>query len=182
MIRLTYFTEADIEQLVAWNADTSAAFLMQWSGKEFTYPLTKAQIERYMQESNKANATKLIYKVIDEASNQVIGFCALNKIDYQHKSARISKILIGESSMRGKGFGRQIIQALLQIGFETLHLHRISLGVFDFNQAAISCYKNVGLKVEGVLRDTCLVDNEYWSLYEMSMLEQEYNTLIQVYN
>ena len=67
-----------------------------------------------------------------------------------------------------------MIKAILKIGFEDLNLHRISLGVYDFNTAAIKCYKSSGFSVDGVSRDVLLHQHEWWSLVEMSILEDEW--------
>jgi RimJ/RimL family protein N-acetyltransferase len=53
-------------------------------------------------------------------------------------------------------------------------LHRISLGVFDFNERAIRCYEKVGFSREGLLRDARRFKDYYWNLIEMSMLEHEW--------
>ncbi|MEI9955180.1 MAG: GNAT family protein [Ferruginibacter sp.] len=67
-----------------------------------------------------------------------------------------------------------MVSAVLKIGFQTLQLHRIDLGAYDFNKAAISCYKKAGLTVEGISRDCLLFKNQWWSLVEMSILEEEW--------
>ncbi len=63
---------------------------------------------------------------------------------------------------------------VLKIGFDELGLHRLSLGVFDFNHAAIRCYEKSGFVKEGLLRDVRKVEGAYWSLIEMSILENEW--------
>jgi hypothetical protein len=41
------------------------------------------------------------------------------------------------------------MRALVRLAFDDLSLHRLSLSVFDFNGAAISCYERVGFVKEG---------------------------------
>ena len=67
-----------------------------------------------------------------------------------------------------------MVKELVKIGFEQLHLHRISLGVYDKNKAAIKCYQNCGFRTDGVLRDIQKYKDGYWSLMEMSILEHEW--------
>jgi len=62
----------------------------------------------------------------------------------------------------------------LDIGFGELGLHRIDLVVFDFNTAAIKCYERAGFTREGHLREARKIGSEYWTLYQMSVLEQEW--------
>ena len=39
------------------------------------------------------------------------------------------------------------------------------------------CYQKAGFKTDGVLRDVLKWENEYWSLAEMSILEEEWRAL-----
>ena len=47
-------------------------------------------------------------------------------------------------------------------------------GDCDFNKSAIACYEKAGLKIEGTFRDVRKINDEYWSLINMSILENEY--------
>lgn len=71
-----------------------------------------------------------------------------------------------------KGFGKTIIQELIRIGFEDLKLHRLDLGVYDFNEQAIKCYKDCGLEIEGLFKENSKIGNEYWSTYNMSIINR----------
>jgi RimJ/RimL family protein N-acetyltransferase len=70
-----------------------------------------------------------------------------------------------------------MVKAVLQIGFEDLQLHRISLGVYNTNKAATACYEKAGLKIEGIHRDILFYNSVYWSNIEMAILEDEWRTL-----
>ena len=48
--------------------------------------------------------------------------------------------------------------------------------MFDFNQPAIRAYEHAGMKIEGLLRDVRVVGDEFWSVYQMSMLEDEWRS------
>jgi RimJ/RimL family protein N-acetyltransferase len=67
------------------------------------------------------------------------------------------------------------MEKVLSIGFNQLNLHRISLGVFDFNTAAIKCYESVGFIKEGHMRDVLWFKDAYWSIIEMSILKHEWS-------
>lgn len=172
MIELQYFERSDFQQLISWI--DSPQFLLQWSGPAFDYPLTEEQLEKYIENANKEESDTLVYKVIDQETGDVIGHISLGKIDRKNNSARIGKVLVGNQDVRGKGIGQQMIKAILKIAFDQLHLHRVSLGVFDFNTSAIACYEKAGFIKEGLHRDSSKNEDEYWSLWEMSMLEDEW--------
>ncbi|WP_286230122.1 GNAT family N-acetyltransferase [Neobacillus mesonae] len=177
MIELKYFDRSDFKQLIEWI--DSPQFMLQWSGPTFEYPLTESQLEKYIENANSENAEAMIYKVIETETGKVIGHISLGRIDRKHKSARIGKVLIGDQSVRGKGIGQQMINGILSIAFDELHLHRVSLGVFDFNTSAITCYEKAGFIKEGLLRDSSKNIDEYWNQWEMSILENEWREMKQ---
>ncbi|WP_062109575.1 GNAT family N-acetyltransferase [Bacillus niameyensis] len=172
MIQLKYFERSDFKQLIQWIK--TPEFLLQWGGPGFNYPLDEVQLEKYIESANKEGSETFVYKVIDNETENVIGHISLGKIDRKNKSARVGKVLVGDKNTRGKGIGQQMIKETLKIAFDELHLHRVGLGGFDFNVTAIACYEKAGFIKEGLLRDSRKHGNEYWSLWEMSILENEW--------
>lgn len=172
MIKLKYFEPADFQQLINWIE--TPQFLLQWGGPAFSYPLTENQLAKYIECANTDNSDTLIYKAIDNETGNVIGHISLGKIDKINKSARVGKVLVGDKNVRGKGVGNLLMKEILQVAFDELNLHRVSLGVFDFNVSAIACYEKVGFIKEGLLRDSRKNGDEYWNLWEMSILENEW--------
>ncbi|TYS86205.1 GNAT family N-acetyltransferase [Rossellomorea aquimaris] len=172
MVKLKYFESIDFKQLIDWI--DSPQFLLQWGGPAFSYPLTENQLEKYIENANNDNSDTLIYKVIDNETGNVIGHISLGKIDRINKSARVGKVLVGDKNVRGKGVGELLMEEILKVAFDELNLHRVSLGVFDFNLSAIACYEKAGFIKEGLLRDARKNDDEYWNLWEMSILEDEW--------
>jgi len=172
LIQLQKFEKSDIYQLIGWIG--SPAFLLQWAGSTFHYPLTETQLECYIENANRKESDVYIYKVIDQETDMVIGHISLGRIDSKHRSARIGKVLVGERDVRGKGIGGQMIAEVLKVAFDELKLHRVCLGVFDFNTSAIACYEKAGFVKEGLLRDCRKNGDEYWSMWEMSILEREW--------
>ncbi len=179
MIRLQLIEKEDLKNIVAWNKDTSPEFLMQWAGPYMQYPLTINQMEQYMENSNVngENTDTYFYKMVDTETGKMVGSIELGKIDRINNSARIGKVLIGTEETRGKGFGRQAITQIVRVGFEDLKLHRITLGVFDFNESALRCYKSAGFRIEGNMKKSRRIGNEYWNLLEMAILEKEWRAL-----
>ncbi|MGA5673251.1 GNAT family N-acetyltransferase [Bacillus bombysepticus] len=167
VIKLESFKKSDFKQLINWI--NSEEFLIQWSGNAFTFPLDEQQLEKYIESAN-----TLAFKVVDEETSDVIGHISLGQIDNINKSARIGKVLVGNTKMRGRSIGKHMMKAVLHIAFDELKLHRVTLGVYDFNTSAISCYEKIGFVKEGLLRESKRVGETYWNLWEMGMLEYEW--------
>lgn len=166
MILLEKFDRSDFDRLISWI--DSEESMIQFSGPIFNYPISHEQLDKYL----KADS-RLVYKAINTGSGEIIGHAELNNIDNKNKCARICRILIGDKQNRNKGFGKAIIKELIRIGFHDLQLHRLDLGVFEFNQQAIKCYKDCGFEIEGLLKDTTKMGDEYWSIYNMSIINKD---------
>jgi RimJ/RimL family protein N-acetyltransferase len=172
MIELKYFEPSDFQRLINWIK--TPEFLLQWGGPNFSYPLNDLQLEKHLKNANKDSSDTLIYSVLDKGKREVIGHISLGNTDRKNKSARVGKVLVGDKNVRGKGIGHLMMSEILNVAFDELKLHRVSLGVFDFNLSAIACYEKAGFIKEGLHRDVRKIGDKYWSLWEMSILESEW--------
>lgn len=173
MVRLEYFTREDFEQLKQWIS--TEELMMKWAGSLFRFPLTNRSLAWYIKDTNNLpTSNAYIYKAIDTDTGETIGHISLGGISKKNRSGRISRVLVGDTAARGKGYCKQMVSAVLKIGFQDLQLHRICLGVYDFNPAAVKCYESAGMIIEGKQRDVLSFKGEWWTLVEMSILESEW--------
>ena len=173
MIALEPFTPDDFAQLIAWI--DNERLLTEWSGSLFGFPLTPADLAWYVRGANDFAAPDVfIYKAVERATGQTVGHISLGSISQRDRSGRITRVLVGPGAARGRGYCAAMVRALVRIGFAELGLHRIGLGVYDFNHGAIRCYQKCGFHTDGTLRDVARYGGEYWSLVEMSLLEDEW--------
>lgn len=176
MITLEPFTAADFPQLIAWV--DSERLMKEWSGSMFSFPLSEAGLAWYIEGANNLDDPGVfIYKGVDGKTGVTLGHISLGGISRRDRAGRITRVLVGNTTERRRGVCQGMVQALLRIGFEELDLHRISLGVYDFNHAAIRCYLKSGFQQEGLLRDVVRHGDAYWSLVEMSILAPEWRAL-----
>lgn len=163
MIQLELFKEEDFSRLINWVDSKKLMYI--FSAERFTFPINHQQLLKYINTKD-----RIAYKVIDKTTNEIIGNADFSNINKKSESARICSVLIGNKESRNKGFGTQIINELVRIGFDEMKLHRIDLGVYDFNKQAIKCYEKCGFQIEGLLKENIKFENEYWSTYNMSIL------------
>ncbi|MCW3108388.1 MAG: hypothetical protein JWQ09_2894 [Segetibacter sp.] len=177
MVKLEYFDKEDFKQLIEWM--NSEHLITNWAGSLFKFPLTEDSLDWYIEDTNDLDKSDaFVYKAVDTKTGKTVGHISLGGISEKNRAARISRVLVGNTAERGKGYCTGMINALLKIGFEELKLHRISLGVYDINKSAIRCYEKCGFVKEGLMRDVLRYqDDTYWSLYEMSILEDEWREL-----
>lgn len=113
------------------------------------------------------------FSIMLKNTNRLIGSISLKNINKTFGSAELG-IMIGEKTKWSKGYGTEAIQLLLDFAFNVLRLHSVSLNVYDFNPRAIACYKKVGFKKAGKLREAYYFGGEYHNSILMDILEKEF--------
>jgi RimJ/RimL family protein N-acetyltransferase len=108
-----------------------------------------------------------------------LGFVALfNGTDFPVSNQRRMELGISFTrSVRGRGFGSEAINWILDRAFIDMNLHKVYLNCFEFNTRAIHTYKKVGFHLDGTFRDSYWFQRRYWDGYQYSMLEQEWEEL-----
>lgn len=111
------------------------------------------------------------YAILDLEGN-FVGIVELMNISWKNRRGELSIAI--EASHRGKGFGYQAINEILNIGFYELGLNRIWLRVLDNNIRAIELYEKIGFVLEGVCREESLREGRFYNQLQMSMLKKEW--------
>lgn len=136
------------------------------------FPKTETDERKYLETvSNSPEAVKMA--IVVKKSNQHIGVCGLHAIQWQDRCAEFG-ILIGEVDSRGKGYGTEATRLTVAYAFETLNLHRVQLGVLDFNSGGIVAYEKVGFIREGLERKRCYREGKYHDHLLYGLLAEEY--------
>lgn len=105
--------------------------------------------------------------------SRAVGEVVINEVDPDNHSANIRISLFDETDL-GKGYGTEAMRLMVAYGFREMDLHRISLGVYDFNPRAVHVYEKIGFVREGVFRDALYWDGEYVNEIRMSILKHEW--------
>lgn len=141
-ISLEFFTAQDIDRLISWVSNERD--LLQFAGPIFQFPLTREQLEDYLNDKN-----RYVFNIVQNPTNKVIGHCEAFTTD--KNSVKLCRILIADQSYRGKGFGFSATRELMEWCFTNLKVKSFELNVYDFNIAAIKCYEKLGfLKTQEV--------------------------------
>ena len=167
MIKLVPFDKTDFNQLISWI--DSQETLMQFAGPIFTYPLTAQQLIQYLDDKK-----RIAYKVVNELHNQSIGHAEIYLPNKQ--MAYLCRIMIGDPVYRGKGFGQQIVNQLLEIAFTQLGVEKTELNVFDWNTNAIKCYEKAGFVINSDKAKKRVVKGQTWTALNMTLTKTQWQT------
>ncbi|MDB4195526.1 GNAT family N-acetyltransferase [Flavobacteriales bacterium] len=154
MINLHPFTNKDFDRLINWI--NSEEELVQFAGPMFSFPLTKNQLEEYV---NKEGILPKI--VIDSESGEVIGHCELN---FVNEFPRLGKILIGNKSYRGKGLGNDLVELMISEIKKIESSEKVELKVYERNTTAVNLYTKKGFVIQPEhTYDLELPNGEFWT-------------------
>jgi [ribosomal protein S5]-alanine N-acetyltransferase len=106
------------------------------------------------------NRSFMLFLLIEKASGEIIGRCGLHNWSVDDRRAEIGYVMEADDYKR-KGFMTEAVQAILDYGFNTLHLNRIEALVAAGNVASLGVLKKFHFEQEGVLRQHCY-SNEAW--------------------
>ena len=103
-----------------------------------------------------------------------VGYVILAGLLNANQSIEFRRIVITD---KGKGYGKQTVEIVKKLAFETYNAHRLWLDVKVQNHRAQAIYKAAGFAIEGTFRECLKSENGYESLVIMSILQREYRNL-----
>ena len=136
-------------------------------------PLTQEQQEQWYERAILGSKTSIIFAIFEQGTGRPVGQSGLYGIDYRNRTAEFA-IAIGEPTARGKGYGTEATQLMLDYAFTALGLHNVMLRVFSFNIAGIRTYIRAGYKEFGRRRECYLMGSTAWDVIYMECLASEW--------
>lgn len=161
--------ETDAEPWAGWSRDSEFARLMD---SESAVPMSPKQAKEEMEKAG-PNPNFFPFVIRTLADDRLVGFVGLFGLQWTHGDAWVG-IGIGDRADWGKGYGTEAMRLLLRFAFTELNLHRVSLGLLDYNLRALRSYQKVGFVLEGRSREDVHRDGRYWDSLWMGILREDW--------
>ena len=93
------------------------------------------------------------YQVVAEIEGHVVGFAELLTEPDEPRQRHVGDLnmVATHADWLGRGVGRALSEAIVELSFNWLNLTRLGLIVFTDNTAAIKLYESLGFRVEGTM-------------------------------
>ena len=167
-IYLSPIDKNDYPKYTKWINDMEVSLGMTFANMLIDEESEKNALERLAKE-------QFNFAIILKENDEVIGNVGFPKLDYINRTGEVG-IFIGDKNYWGNGYGKEALELLLDFGFNLLNLNNIYLKVYSFNTQAIKCYKKIGFKEAGKLREAKIIcGNKYDEVY-MDMLAKEFKS------
>lgn len=167
-----YFSNIEKEDMVhLYNWFSDIEFLKYY---DYVPPVPKSQdeVNQIFSDYN-IKKESLVFAVRLLSDNKIIGIAGFDDIIKSNQTATLF-IGIGNRELRGKGYGKEVLNKLLNYGFNTINLHRIQLNVLEFNVFAIKLYESAGFKKEGIYREFVFRDDSRYNMFLYGLLKTEW--------
>ena len=168
---LTRSDSSNISELLQWVPERDD--LRAWSGTYFSYPLTSSQLLDHSGRLENAGHLSLsFFGSLENGEAAAYGeICEIQR----GASAMLRRILVRPGNFRRKGYREKFVGKLLNIAFREYEVHRVYLGVFEFNEAAIALYRKLNFTHEGAWREHVRDGEEFLTLNWMGILRAEWD-------
>jgi diamine N-acetyltransferase len=140
-------------------------------------PVSLDQVERWFE----ARATPahigsvVVFTIYERDTWRPIGNTALEQINLRDRTAEFG-IFIGESDLRGSGYGTEATRLMLDYAFTGLGLQNIMLRVWEYNLAGIRVYEKAGFREFGRRTRAHLLNGEWWDDIYMQVLADDFRS------
>ena len=172
LVRLSAVAPEEFSKALArWERDSE--FMRLLEGRAFHLNSAK-KIKEWLDKEMEGTKAELHWFTMRSLhEDKLLGDIILNVINWGSRDSFVG-IGIGERDFLGKGYGSEAMQLILQFAFVELNLHRVTLGVFEYNPRAIRSYEKIGFQHEGRMRGALLRDGKRWDMFYMGILHEDW--------
>ncbi len=166
MIRLRPYKACDAKEIVSWIGDEIA--FRKWCADRYdSYPITADDMNSHYIDMA---YTDSFYEMTAFDETGLIGHMIMRFTDERKSVLRFGFIIV-DNKKRGMGYGKQMLETAVKYAFDILKAEKITLGVFENNEAAYRCYKSVGFcDVTTDEPEFYHIFNEKWKCLELELV------------
>ena len=161
-LRLRPYEASDARTIISWIGDEVA--FRKWCADRYdSYPITAEDMNDNYDKGAESGGLFPVTAVDDSG---IVGHLIMRYTDDEKTVIRFGFIIVDDKK-RGMGYGRKMLDEAARYAFEKLNAQKITLGVFDNNEAAHRCYRSVGFT--DTTTETFPFFNEEWKCIEMEL-------------
>jgi RimJ/RimL family protein N-acetyltransferase len=169
-VRFRALEREDLRLLHGWENDSE---LIMYSRSRPLNFVSLVQLEKQYEEWMKdERELHFIVELVD--SKEAVGIARLQRQDWSNVRSVDIGTYIGKKELWGKGLGREITVALLEMSFNQLNAERCQAWSVEYNRRAHSTLEACGFRKGGAVRQTVFVNGRKWDSVHFDILRDEY--------
>ncbi len=161
-MELREYKKEDADEIIKWINNEKE--LRLWSMDRYKdYPINSDDINNNYIECMEDN-NFYPFTLVD--NNKVIGHLIMRHPNNDKDIIRLGFIIV-DHSIRGKGYGKALINEAINYAINNYRPREINLGVFTNNSSAYYCYQKIGFETIRIDKDVYKYHDESWDCAEM---------------
>jgi RimJ/RimL family protein N-acetyltransferase len=171
LTRLTGVQVEDAELALEDRYDSPGRQLLQ-GGVELSTTLEEMR-EKLAKYANCADIDGLVLFSIRDLADQRVGTLSLHS-----RNPKDGVFSFGVSvalPYRGKGYSQDAVRLLLKYGFWEQRYHKCNSACLSNNPASIRMHENLGFLLEGLRRQVCFMNGQYYDEVLFGMTQEEFD-------
>ena len=152
-----YACDPNVTRFLTWQPHPNPA----WTMRYLAYVATRYRAGEFFD-----------WAVVLRENQKMIGTCGFTSFSYEHNSAEIGYVL--NPSYWGQGIALEAAQAVMDVGFRVLNLHRIEAKFILGNDRSRRVMEKAGMSFEGYQREAMYILDGYKTIGVCSILFSEY--------
>ncbi|MDK2961318.1 MAG: hypothetical protein PWP20_444 [Eubacteriaceae bacterium] len=170
LINLTAIEKKDLMKLMEWRNNPNYRRYF----REYRELNTTMQ-ENWFEKKVISDDSTIMFSIRKNDTDELLGCCGLCYINWINGSADLSLYIGWENTYIDEvGFAEESCKLLFEHAFNELRLNRIWTEIYDIDQKKKSLYEKIGMKVDGVFRESYFYDGQYHNSYIFSILEKDF--------
>ena len=169
-LRLRPYKPEDSKVIATWIRDERV--FTEWGGERFGAFLISADVidEKYQKHNGDCVEADNFYPMVAFDESGAVGHFILRYTEGDHDVIRVGWVIL-DPAKRGCGLGKQMVQLAVRYATWFLGAKKVTIGVFDHNEAACGCYRSVGFReIPQKEYDTTVYQGEEWKVLEMELI------------
>jgi RimJ/RimL family protein N-acetyltransferase len=170
LINLTAVERDDLSKLMEWrNKSDYRKYFREYR------EINSTMQENWFEKKVISDDSTIMFSIRKNDTNELLGCCGLCYINWINGSADLSLYIGWENAYIDKeGFAKESCELLFQYGFNELRLNRIWTEIYEIDNKKRNLYDDLGMKVDGILRESYFFDGQFCNSYIYSLLKKDF--------
>lgn len=168
-VRLRAVEPGDWEVFYRWNDDTEVARLCY----NIPFPQSSEAVKKWAAETAAAEPTNDVFRwVIENQSGELVG--TVNTHSCYPRCGTFQYGIAIQREHWHKGYATEALRLVLAYFFRELGYQKVTVGIYEFNEASIKLHEKLGFRHEGRLRRMVYTGGAYYDEVLIGMTMEEF--------
>lgn len=145
-VQLRAAEPSDVDVIYQWENDPE-----NWLVSNTIAPYSKDQILNFIQNENDIFASNQTRFMIEDIDRNAVG--CIDLFDFDPKNHRVGTGILVDPSFRGRGYGKEALQLLVDYCLEVLQVRCVFAEVISTNAASLELFEKGGFQRTGVRKE-----------------------------